>query len=356
MRRAPRVELSPHEREQLGTWAHAGPPRSRLSLRARIVLEAAGGATNAEIGARLGVHQETAARWRSRFVMTGLEGISREAPRAGAAGRVAPATVRRIVRASLSPPPASSGRWTTRSLARSLRVNHMLVHRVWTAHGLRNRPPAAAGAPVRPRVDLGGAFVTPNARALVFTVDDQPGPVPAPRALPELVPNPTSNPEFSGPEEYSREVVRAVGAIEASRPRTGPKSEASLLVFLRGVERSARTPHRLEVVFDRPVARLGRRVAGWLAAHTRFRVFTPGRRQKWSEAVDAWLHRWEPAGLDRESLGQAPAFAREFPKVPRTAPRGGPPVRFSWGPTPLGPAGPELGRQAGTGPPAGIPR
>jgi transposase len=354
MRRAARVQLPPAERRQLEAWAQ-GPPRGRLALRAQIVLAAADGATNQAIAARLGVHLETAARWRTRFVLTGLEGISREAPRAGAAGRVPPATVRRIVHASLSPPPASDGRWTTRSLARSLRVNHMLVHRVWSTHGLADRPADRPPPRSGPRVELGGAFVTPTARAVVFTVDERPPPAEGRPGLPELVPNPTPDPAFSGPEERSREVVRTVRSIEAASSRHGPGSEAALLVFLRGLERTARKPSRLEVVFDRPIARFGAHVARWLAAHGRFRVVTPAPHQTWSGAVDAWLRRWEAVGLERGSLGYAPAFAEGFRANHRPAPDPASARGFSWGPvepTVLAGRAPSAGPAPREGPPA----
>ena len=333
MRRAARVEVTAPERAQLVAWAGSGPARERRATRARIVLGAAEGLTNAQIASRLGVHLETAARWRSRFLATGLEGVSREAPRAGAAARVLPATVRRILRATLGSARADGRRWTTRSLARSLRVNHMLVHRVWAAHGLRERRRAPGSVPaVRPRVDVGGTFVSPRARLVVFTVDDRPAGGPA-RPLPELVPNPTSNPEFSGPVDLAEEVVRTVARAEGVRPRRAPGSsqEAALLVFLRGIERAAPSRLRFEIVLDRPVGRLGRRVGRWLASHPRFAVFSRGNGQRWADSVGAWLRRWEVRGLDAGSLAAARSFSREFPArgpVRRTARLG--PVRLSW--------------------------
>jgi len=353
MRRAPTVVLSPTERRQLESWAGTGPAGGRYAVRARIVLAAAQGLPNAVIAGRLRVPTETASRWRSRFVLNGLDGLSRGVPRRGASPRVPRATVRRIVRATLASTPPTGGRWTTRSLARSLRVSHMLVHRVWSAHGLApGRRPAPDGPPVQPRVDLGGAFVARDAGAVVFTVDERPGPPAVPRALPELVPNPTTSAEFSGPGTHAQELVRAVGTVEADRQRSGrlPEGRTALLVFLRGVERSVRRPLRLEVVFDRSLARLGRGVARWLASHPRFRVFTTTREQRWSEAVDAWLRRWEPGGLDRESLGTAEEFAREFPvdRFPGPAARPGP-SRLSWRPT-LGPLALPNGPAAGSVP------
>lgn len=336
MRRARTVVLSPAERAQLEAWARSGPARRRLRRRARIVLEAAEGRTNAEVAARVGVHLETAARWRTRFVVNGLEGLSNEAPRAGSGDRVAGSTVRRIVRATLSGRPATGKAWSTRSLARSLRVSHMLVHRVWTAHHLSGPSrPSSVVAGAHPRVDLGGAFLTERARAVVFTVDDRSPPAdPVPR-LPELVPNPTTNPEFSGSAELSQELVRAVGAIEAvpGSILAAPANDPALLVFLRAVERKVGRSVRLEAVFDRPLSRLGRRAVRWFSAHPRFRVFTPSREQRWSDAVDAWLRRWEAVGFDRESFGTVQLFVREFPSERFEDPRKRVALnRFSWTP------------------------
>lgn len=330
MRHAPGVEVSATDRRQLEVWARSDAPGRRLALRAQIVLEAAEGLPNALIAAHLGVQPETAARWRSRFALNGLEGLAREAPRGGAGARVPRATVRRIVRATLGRSPSSGARWTTRSLAQSLRVNHMLVHRVWATHGLRARRPP--GPETRPRVDLAGAFVTPAVRAVVFTVDERPEPLPGPW-LPELDPNPTGRLEFSGPRSSSRELVRAVEGL-AARPGVsdrGPTQESALLVFLRGVERTAPRRSRLEVVFDRPLARLGGRLNRWLSAHGRFRAFTAPGLADWPRAVESWLSRWEPGGVDRASLGEVAAFVRQVEPV--DAGRGvRPPAvpRFSW--------------------------
>jgi LuxR family transcriptional regulator, maltose regulon positive regulatory protein len=317
MRHAPRIVLTAVERRQLKAWARPAS-RRRLARRARIVLLAADGLTNGAIASRLRVHVETVARWRSRFLVTGPDGLVQDAPRGGAAHRIPRSTVRRIVRATAARTPAEGPPWSTRSLARTLHVNHMTVHRVWQAQGLGNpRPPStgdvASGA--QPRVDLVGAYVTSLARALIFSVDSQPAG--GSSALPELLPNPTGNADFSGPTEASEEVVRAVGEISTAPP--GPRGrterESSLLVFLRGVERRARPGLRLEAVFDRPLARLGRRPMRWLAAHGRFRVYTAPRPEAWAGAVHGWMRRWGSAPLDRASFRAAGEFARNLSRA-----------------------------------------
>ena len=54
----------------------------RDRLRARIVLAAAAGSTNATIAAQVGVHVDTVRKWRRRFAAARLAGL-KDAPRSG---------------------------------------------------------------------------------------------------------------------------------------------------------------------------------------------------------------------------------------------------------------------------------
>jgi len=75
-------------------------------LRARIVLAAAGGASNAAIGRSLGVCDETVRKWRRRFCQHGLDGL-RDRPRIGRPRRFS-ATVVAEVKALACELPAES--------------------------------------------------------------------------------------------------------------------------------------------------------------------------------------------------------------------------------------------------------
>jgi transposase len=146
VRRAPRVVLTTEERAELERWV-AAPGASRRSVRrAQIVLAAAAGGTNGQIARAVAVHPDTVALWRGRFVSGRIEAIRHEAPRPGSGRRAPPGLIDRILRMTLEAPPPQ-GRWTTRSLANTLQVNHMMVYRVWKAHGL---VPVAAVRPPTP--------------------------------------------------------------------------------------------------------------------------------------------------------------------------------------------------------------
>jgi hypothetical protein len=96
----PQIRLSGSEEYEL-RWRAAQHPRfQREVLRAKVVLLAAAGYSDAEIARRLRCTDKTAGKWRKRFASERLAGL-RERPRAGhrqspsdsgrrAAGRVAP--------------------------------------------------------------------------------------------------------------------------------------------------------------------------------------------------------------------------------------------------------------------------
>ena len=75
-RTSPTVSPAEAEREQLEQWCSAGRLTSKLALRCRIVLAAAAGETNLQIGAPM-IDVKTVALWRGRFIQSGPEGFGR---------------------------------------------------------------------------------------------------------------------------------------------------------------------------------------------------------------------------------------------------------------------------------------
>jgi transposase len=76
------IVLTAAEEAVLTARARSGRTEHRDRIRARIVLAAAGGASNAAIAAQLGVCVDTARRWRRRFTTARLEGLA-DRPRTG---------------------------------------------------------------------------------------------------------------------------------------------------------------------------------------------------------------------------------------------------------------------------------
>jgi transposase len=116
------IVLTDPERRVLSRRARSTRTPYRDRIRARIVLAAGDGATNAAIARQVGVDVDTVRKWRRRFVVDRLGGL-RDAPRPGRPRRL-PDAVRAQVIALACELPATTGvalsRWSSPELAREL--------------------------------------------------------------------------------------------------------------------------------------------------------------------------------------------------------------------------------------------
>ena len=136
------VDLTDAERDTLQALVRRGKSQARKVTRARILLRAASGATDAEIVTALGVGLATVERTRRRFVEEGLEALN-ERPRPGARPRLCEKAEARLVAEACSAAPAGREHWTMRLLAGRVvelgladSCSHETVRRVLKKSGL----------------------------------------------------------------------------------------------------------------------------------------------------------------------------------------------------------------------------
>lgn len=85
---ASRIQLAPPVRARLERLARSATSPRRLVDRARILLAAATGESNAEIGRRLGFTEKTVRKWRNRFAARSVRAALDDAPRSGRPERI----------------------------------------------------------------------------------------------------------------------------------------------------------------------------------------------------------------------------------------------------------------------------
>ena len=130
------IELTAEERAQLEAWTRRRTSAQALALRARVVLLAADGLKNTEIGERLGIKRSTAATWRNRFAEHRLDGLSDES-RPGQPRKISDARVEEMIVKTLETTPKDATHWSTRSMAAEVGLTQSAVHRIWKAFGLQ---------------------------------------------------------------------------------------------------------------------------------------------------------------------------------------------------------------------------
>jgi transposase len=111
------VDLLDGERGQLRALVSKGTASARKIRRARTLLLAAEGRTDADIAAALQIGVATVERTRRRFVETGLEAALTERERPGAAPKLTPKQQAFTVALACTKPPEGHLRWTMQLLA-----------------------------------------------------------------------------------------------------------------------------------------------------------------------------------------------------------------------------------------------
>ena len=130
------IVLTAEERRRLTRWARGRRTSARLVRRARIVLRAAAGQSNAAIARALHTDRECVARWRGRFATHRLAGIQREAVRPGRPPKISDAMLRAIIHCTIALDAPGANYWSARHLAREAEVSATTIRRIWQANGL----------------------------------------------------------------------------------------------------------------------------------------------------------------------------------------------------------------------------
>lgn len=120
--RASTVVISEEQRKRLQAVARSRTAPVRAVQRARIVLAAAEGQSNAAIARRLSVSQDTVRAWRARFTEHGVAGLA-DRPRPGRPPIYGPDTHLRLVAAVTSERPEADSVWSHRLLAEHLEAD-----------------------------------------------------------------------------------------------------------------------------------------------------------------------------------------------------------------------------------------
>jgi len=171
------IPLTPEEQGLLEGWTRRRTTAAALSLRARIVLGAAGGESNTEIARRLGVHRNTVSLWRRRFLEFRVDGLLDE-PRPGQPRKITDAQVDAVITKTLESAPKNATHWSTRAMAKEVGLSQTAVSRIWRAFGLQPHRQETWKLSKDPLFvekvrDVVGLYLNPPERAVVLCVDEE---------------------------------------------------------------------------------------------------------------------------------------------------------------------------------------
>lgn len=284
MGRTIRMDVTVKQRRELEAIVSRASEAAGLVRRVRVVLLSADGVPGLEIARRLDLTPEAVSRIRTRFRAGGVEGLQ-ERQRAGRKDHAVPAeVVERIVGLAMSPPPAGRSRWTTRLLAKEVRLTPGCISDVLRRNGLKphlsrtykvSRDPAFA-AKVK---DVVGLYLNPPENAVVLSVDEK-------TSIQALERTQLPLPLRQGrarrhTHDYKRHgVIDLYAALEVATGKVTHRLSAShkavdFISFMNKVVR-AYPDQELHVVLDNSSSHSTAEVTAWLLEHPRvFFHYTP---------------------------------------------------------------------------------
>jgi len=111
------VTLSETDRASLHTFIHAGKATARIFTRARVLLKAADGWTDAEICEALDISRNTSIRVRQLYLEGGLEAVLRDKRQQRRRQALSGGQAAHLVAMACTPAPDGHDHWTLRLLA-----------------------------------------------------------------------------------------------------------------------------------------------------------------------------------------------------------------------------------------------
>jgi transposase len=285
MRTAPKVELSMEDRDWLEKVSRSRIEAVRLSERALIVLMAADGRTNREIGLSLGLTEAKAARWRGRFIAQGRNGIEQDAPGRGRKPTYPPEMVAMVVRRTTRQKPEAATHWSRRVMARATDLSPSTIGRIWQRHGLKphlSRTFKVSNDPhfAEKLEDIVGLYLDAPEHALVFCCDEKSQVQALDRTQPGLPMKKGRASTFT--HDYVRHGTTTLfAALNVADGTVIGQCQArhrhiEWLKFLRLLEEQTPAHRDLHLILDNYATHKHPKVKAWLEKHPRFHLhFTP---------------------------------------------------------------------------------
>jgi transposase len=314
------ILLTPEQRELLQKWVRAATTPQRLVRRARIVLLAAEGRSNAEIARTVGITRPQVILWRQRFADHGPQGLAQDAPRSGPKStRIPPEKVKAVVEATLQTKPPKGTHWTSRAMAQAQGIGVSSVQRIWRAHNLQPHRSETFKLSLDERfveklVDVVGLYVDPPEKALVLCVDEK-SQIQALERTQPILPLREGLPE-QRTHDYERHgtttLFAALNVLDGQVTGTCYErhTHAEFLAFLKQLHRERPGKRELHLIVDNYSTHKHPVVKAWLEKHPRFHLhFTP-TGCSWANMIECWFSALTTQRIRRGSFRSVPELER----------------------------------------------
>jgi transposase len=239
----------------------------------------------------------------------------------------------RILQWTQRPPTDGSTHWSTRRLAATLGMHHMMVARVWQKHGLQPHRVDHYVASPDPRfeekaADVLGLYLRPPQHAAVFCVDEKTAIQALDRTLP-ILPLSPGRAERHGFEYVRHGTLSLYAALNtqtgAVHGKTAPRhTSQEFVAFLTELLTKVPKRQELHLILDNVSAHKTAGVDAFLQRHPRVHLHFLPTYSSWLNQVELWFAKIERDLIHRGVFTSVRAlskrimrYIRKYNDVPR---------------------------------------
>jgi len=289
---------SEEQKKRLVGWVRAGTTQQRVAFRSRIILLAIGGIANNAIAKQMGTSRPTVLLWRNRFEEGGTDALLSDLPRGQGIPSLPRKKVEEIIEKTLHTIPKDATHWSCRSMAKTTKVSHASIQRIWDANHLKPHLVKTFKLSKDPQFveklqDVVGLYLNPPEHALIFSVDEK-------SQIQALDRTQISLPLKRGragtmTHDYKRNGTTTLFAAlnilkgEVIGHCMERHRHQEFLKFIRTIDQQ--TPQELDIhcIVDNYRTHKHKEVETWLKKHPRFHFHFIPTSSSWLNLVERWF-------------------------------------------------------------------
>jgi transposase len=271
----------------------------RQGVRLQVVLGRADGKTTSEIAKILRIHPVSVSDVVHRFNQFGVQGLLKQPNHKPGKAPVEPRVINRILKLVQTELPQDATHWSTREIAKRVRISHTKVHQILQAHQLKPHLVKRFRASEDPEFeskleDIVGLYLNPPENAIILCIDEKSQVQALERAQP-ILPLRPGIPERQTHDYERHGVTNLYAALNVLSGKVigtcaDRHRQQEYIDFLQLVDRRTSPKKVLHLIVDNASSHDTKAVREYLEQRTgRFVVhFTP-THASWLNLVERWF-------------------------------------------------------------------
>jgi transposase len=305
------LAVSEDQQKQLEQWLAALGTPQQVALRARIVMAAGCGSSDAAIAAEMNINRKTVRLWCERFVAQGLPGLWEVAPGRGRKATYSAEKIQAVIDATLQSKPEGMTHWSCRLMAANQGLSKSTVSNLWRSHNIKPHRTKTFKLSRDPKflqklTDVVGLYLNPPDKAIVLCVDEKSQIQALNRTQPGL-------PLKKGrcgtmTHDYKRNGTTTLfAALDLLQGRVigdchSRHRHQEFLKFLRRIDREFSGQSPLHLVIDNYGTHGTVEVKAWLKKHPRFVMHYVPTSCSWLNLIERWFAELTNKRIRRDSF------------------------------------------------------